>query len=284
MVNPDFSDLRISAKKPAINESHFPFFILDDFVSADMYAQLLAEFPTHEEMGTAYQHGKVFVNNRQLEDENRKDTFFADKPAWRSLVNVLGSQAFAHDLECVLRPHLFKHRMLGALRKWRVDGAKMPPLDRSVQLTYEWSGMPSGAYINPHTDKAAKLATFVWHFPETGWTDEDEGATLFMSAKRAKHNWNWANFKLPFEELDLIERSDVKPNRLVMFAKTGNSWHAVPPIKCGKDVYRRVFIFNFRYPVEVANSLPARAFESFHRRSQGWLFDDFADVNRKPAN
>jgi hypothetical protein len=143
--------------------------------------------------------------------------------------------------------------------------------------------MPAASFINPHTDKATKLETFIWHFPEGRWRDEDRGGTLFMAPKRRKHNANWANFKLPFEELEVLDRSETKRNRLVIFAKTGNSWHAVPKIECGEGVYRRVFIFNYRVPVERTGTLPVRALESFYRRSEGWRFKDFPDVNRKPG-
>jgi hypothetical protein len=276
-------DVLLSPKRPSMRTEHFPFFVLDDFVDKDLYDRLVAEFPRYDEMRSKIVNGKRFVNNRQLDDENGKDAFFADKPTWKAVIDILGSQEFVSDLEGLVRPHMIRHRLLGAFRRWRLDGAKVPIVDRPLQLTYEWSCMVPGEYLNPHTDKVAKVATFIWHFPEPGWKDEFEGSTLFMSAKRPKHNINWANFKLPFEELDVIEKSEVRANRLVMFTKTGNSWHAVPPIECDTGVHRRVFIFNYRYPVETANSFSTRAVESLHRRSQGWLFKDFPDVNRKPG-
>ncbi|MEQ8443924.1 MAG: 2OG-Fe(II) oxygenase [Alphaproteobacteria bacterium] len=280
-VSPE--DLLLRPKKPEVQTEHFPFFVLDDFVGPELYARLVEEFPRPDEMRAKIENGKRLVNNRQLDDDGSKDAFFADKPTWKAVIDILGSELFVGDLEALLRPHLVRHRLLGAFRKWRLDGVKVPLIDRSVQLTYEWSCMVPGEYLNPHTDKVAKMATFVWHFPEPGWKDEFDGSTLFMTAKRARHNINWANFKLPFEELDVVLKSEARANRLVMFAKTGNSWHAVPPIECDPGVNRRVFIFNYRYPVEVANSFSTRAIESFHRRSQGWLFKDFPEVNRKPG-
>jgi hypothetical protein len=277
----DLSTLAISSKNPDTKTQHFPFFILDNYVDQSLYEKLSEEFPSTEELSISASN-RFFINNRHLEDAGMKKAFLKDRPAWRKVLEVLSSQEFMDDFSAYIRPKLFRHRFLGACRKWRKEKALMPPFDRAVQLTYQWGGMRPGSYLNPHTDKAAKLATFIWHFPEPGWRDEDQGATLFMTAKRAQHNMNWANFKLPFEELDVLERSEVKPNRLVMFAKTGNSWHGVPTVMCGEHVMRRAFIFNYRYPVEVANSFTTRAFESFHRRSQGWLFKEFDDVNRKP--
>ena len=282
-MNFDAKTLLLSAHKPDIKSRHFPYFILDDYAPASLFAKLEAEFPTHEEMTGRHQHGKIFINSRDLVEQ--EDDFFASRPTWRSVIDFLGDAAFVNDLSGLLQSSMIKHRYLGAFRKWRLDtdGVTVPLVQRPVQLTYEFSGMPSGSYINPHTDKATKLATFIWHFPEPGWRSEDQGATLLMSPKQLRHNANWANFKLPFEELDILDRSDVRPNRLVMFAKTGNSWHAVPQIECQDDVYRRVFIFNYRLPVEFTGQLPVRVMESFYRRSEGWRFREFVDVNRKPT-
>lgn len=274
--------LLLSKKNPPLKTENFPYFILDDFAPPEIFQKLMEEFPSIDEMDSTYAHGKKFINNRALTDSGKLDEFLSNKPTWRAVIDILGSQAFADDLSSMIRPHTLRHRLFGALRKWNMDGAKMPPLDRSVQLSYEWSGMPNGANVVPHTDKAAKLATFIWHFPTPDWKPDYHGHTWFMKPKQSKHDFNWANFKLPYDELDILDQSDVKANRLVMFAKTGNSWHAVPPIQCPDGVLRRVFIFNYRYPVEVANGFVARAFESFHRRSQGWLFRDFPEVNRKP--
>jgi hypothetical protein len=279
----DLQTLLLSGRPPALRKSHFPYFILDEFAPEELFAQLEAEFPTHDELSGRHQHGKIFINNRDL--LGQEDDFFAGRPTWRSVIDFLESTAFVDDFAGLIRSSMFKHRFLGAFRKWRLDtdGSNIPLVERAAQLTYEFSGMPAGSFINPHTDKATKLATFIWHFPEPGWRAEDQGATLLMSPKNTRHNANWANFKLPFEELDVLDRSDVKANRLVMFTKTGNSWHAVPRVECRDDVYRRVFIFNYRLPVENTGTLPVRALESFYRRSEGWRFREYSDVNRKPT-
>ncbi len=281
-MNFERTDMLLSRRKPKLKCEHFPYFILDDFAPSGLFEKLEAEFPRYEEMSGSHQHGKVFVNNRDL--VGREDAFFEYRPAWREVIDFLGSPEFVEDFSRLVRPGLVPHRYLGAFRKWRLDTQRKhtPLIERPIQLTYEFSGMPADSFINPHTDKATKLANFIWHFPERRWRDQDRGGTLFMTAKRRKHNVNWANFKLPFEELEILDSSETKPNRLVMFAKTGNSWHAVPKIQCADGVYRRVFIFNYRMPVERTGTLPVRALESYYRRSEGWRFRDFPDVNRKP--
>ncbi len=211
--------------------------------------------------------------------------FFADRPHWKGLIDVLESQAFITDVEKLLRPYLLQHRYLGALRKWRAypHGAKLPPLDPATQIANGWSAMPPGALVNPHTDKSAKLATFVWHFPERDWKPEYRGPTQFLKPKNPRHNVNWSNSKLPFDEVETLHASEAKANRLVMFAKTANSWHAVPPIECPEGVVRRVFIFNIGMPFTDRTSFTMRAVESFHRRTEGWRSKEFHEVNRKPG-
>jgi Rps23 Pro-64 3,4-dihydroxylase Tpa1-like proline 4-hydroxylase len=281
MNDVSLDEVLLSKRNPNIQSEHFPYFELDEFVPAWLYDKLEAEFPLLDAGTNQYAHGKVFINSRNIQEY--RDEFFAERPYWRRVIEILESQEFVSDVERTLRPYLLRHRYLGALRKWRAypNGAKLPPLDRATQIAYEWSAMPPGALVNPHTDKCAKLATFVWHFPEQNWKPEYSGPTQFFKPKSRKHDVNWSNFKLPFDEVETLHSSDAKANRLVMFAKTANSWHAVPPIECPEGVSRRVFIFNIGMPFDDRSSFTMRAVESFYRRTEGWRFNDFSEVNRK---
>lgn len=275
-------DVLLSKKCPDIQSEYFPFFVLDEFVPTWLYNKLEAEFPTLDTVINQYTHGKLFINSRNI--ENSREEFFSERPHWRMLVEILESQEFISDVEKMLRPHLMRHRYFGALRKWRAhpNVAKLPPLDRATQIAYEWSAMPPGSHLTPHTDKCAKLVTFVWHFPEKNWDPQFKGATQFLKPRNRRHNVNWSNFKLPFNEVERVHVSEVKSNRLVMFAKTGNSWHAVAPIECPEGITRRVFVFNIGMPFKDRSSFTMRAFESLHRRTEGWRFKEFKEVNRKP--
>ena len=282
MNDVSLDNVLLSKKNPYIQSEHFPYFELDEFVPAWLYEKLETEFPTFDAVTNRYAHGKLFINSRNIEEH--RGEFFADRPYWKRLIEVLESQDFISDVERMLRPYLLRHRYLGALRKWRAypQRAKLPPLDRATQIGYEWSAMPPDALLNPHTDKCAKLATFVWHFPDRNWKPEYRGPTQFLKPKSPRHNVNWSNFKLPFDEVETLHASEPRPNRLVMFAKTANSWHAVPPIECPDGVFRRAFTFNIGMPFGDRNSLTMRAVESFYRRTEWWRFKEFSEVNRKP--
>lgn len=283
MTGVSFDDVLLSGKPIQLQSDPFPYFELDDFVPQWLYDKLDEEFPSLDENANRYADGKLFFNSRNIEDS--RDNFFADRPHWKQLIEILESQEFISDVDQILRPHLWRHRYLGALRKWHAypNHGGFPPLNRATQIAYEWSAMPAGALLTPHTDKCAKLATFVWHFPEKNWQSHHKGATQFLKPRNRRHNVNWSNFKLPFDEVEKLHVSEVKSNRLVMFAKTGNSWHAVAPIECPEGVMRRVFVFNIGMPFDARASFTMRAFESFHRRSEGWRFKEFEDVNRKPG-
>ena len=283
VIDLSLDDVLLSKKDPNIQSEHFPYFELDDFVPSWLYEKLEAEFPTLDNVTNKYAHGKLFINSRNVEEHC--DDFFADRPHWKKLIEILESQEFISDVERILRPRLLRHRYLGALRKWRVypNGGGFSPLNRATQIAYEWSAMPPGSLLTPHTDKCAKLVTFVWHFPEKNWRAQYKGATQFLKPRNRRHSINWSNFKLPFDQMEKLHVSEVKPNRLVMFAKTGNSWHAVAPIECPEGVTRRVFVFNIGMPFEDRGSFTMRAFESFHRRTEGWRFREFSEVNRKPG-
>jgi len=276
-------DILLSGKNVALQHEPFPYFELDNFVPQELYNKLQEEFPPTEEITKVFTDHKKFINSRDIEDY--REDFFAERPHWKAVIEILESQEFASDVEKMLRPHLFHHRYLGALRKWCAypDPANPWPFKRRTQIGYEWSAMPPGSLVNPHTDKCSKMATFVWHIPERNWKPEFRGATHFVTPKNAKYNANWSNFKLPFDEVEPLHISDAKQNRLIMFAKTANSWHAVPPIECPEGVWRRVFIFNIGMPFEDRSSFTQRAFESYYRRTEGWRYKDFPEINHKPG-
>ena len=102
----NFADLLLRPKRPRIQSDYFPYFILDDYVSAPLYQRLLEEFPVREEMLSSYQHGKRMINNRQLAEHDQEEAFFRNRPAWRQITEILGSQAFVDDLESMLRPYI----------------------------------------------------------------------------------------------------------------------------------------------------------------------------------
>jgi len=241
---------------------------------------LEAEFPSLDQSCNVFPDGKRIVNSRHI--ENDKEAFFEGRPHWRRVIDILESQDFISDVERLLRPYLLRHRYCGTLRKWVSYPKKhMPVLERGTQVAYEWSAMPNGSLIKPHTDKCAKLVTFVWHFPEKNWKLNYQGNTVFYKAKNPRHDVNWSNFKVPFDDVVVLESANAKANRLIMFAKTGNSWHGVPPIECPEGVMRRVFVFNIGMPFDQRTSFSMRAFESFHRRNESWRFKDFPDINAK---
>ena len=198
MTKISLDDILLSKKPVRLQHDSFPFFELDDFVPQWLYEKLEAEFPSLDTSANQYVDGKLFINSRHVED--CRDEFFAGRPYWKQLIEILESQDFASDVGRILRPYLLRHRYFGALRKWRAsrNGRILSPFNRATQIAYEWSAMPQGARLMPHTDKCAKLATFVWHFPSKNWQPQYKGATQFLAPKMRKHNVNWSNFKLPF--------------------------------------------------------------------------------------
>lgn len=274
-------EIRLGNKTIPMQWKPFPFFSMPNFVSPELYAKLIEEFPTEADMPKKVQNGKFFINCRDL--TGHEDAFFRNRPHWAAVVEGLRSQAFLDDLSSLLRSSFLTKRPPVALQNWKIwPGPYRALLDRPVQVTYEFSSTPPGAYLNPHTDKFAKIATFVWHFPLPEWDDSCFGPTEFYAPKNPIHNVNWSNYKLPYSAVDVIGTNEAKANTIGMFAKTDRSWHGVPAIVSPNNVPRRCFIFNFSTPIPMRNHFWHRGWEALHRRSENWRHRDFADVNRKP--
>ena len=66
-----------------------------------------------------------------------------------------------------------------------------------------------------------------------------------MRPKDTAANFNFLNRMVEFGETEEIGRYEFEPNQCIVFVKTFNSWHSVPPMKSGRpDVFRRSLTLN----------------------------------------
>lgn len=226
-------------------------FTVDDFLPADVYQELLATFPGEEyfvTLGGGNYPGKkrVFVGARQPEAFQQ---FLTRYPVWQELFDQLATQAFIDEVYRLLRPGLLKARGLSALKPWRkAVGAKpsAPPWAQLIQPHFGFSRLDAGAFVPPHTDIPAKLASLILYFPEPGWQDSYGGVTAFYRLKDRSQAKQWENHRADtFDKLETVKTIAFKPNRLVVFAQSTWSYHAVPEITCPPGMVRNSLNFNY---------------------------------------
>jgi len=108
-----------------------------------------------------------------------------------------------------------------------------------INLRFHWHYTPNGCSVSPHTDSVRELGSQLFYFnSEQDWDPAWGGDTLVLD----DHG------QLDFESAPELEAFDPpiaaqsRGNRSLIFQRTRHSWHAVRPIQCPEDRYRRVFI------------------------------------------
>lgn len=231
--------------------AHQPFFhfVVEEYLPPSTYDTLLATFPTDADFvgqADASKHG----NKRILSTSHQPDLFRAfleRRPAWREVVDVLGSEAFITDLYRLVRGELVRARGLGGLRRWRAHRA-LSAFEQGVELHVEFSRLTNGSYIMLHTDTPSKLASLLLYFPDPAWRPEYGGGTVFYRPGPGAPRRNRANHTVPFEAVAPAATVDFVPNRLLVFLKSSISYHAVTPVTCPPAMLRNSVNISFLTP------------------------------------
>jgi hypothetical protein len=153
-------------------------------------------------------------------------------------------------------------------------------LDRRVQVNFEFSRLPAGAYLTPHTDKLGKLASLLFYFPHPEWRDAYQGNTEFYAPTDPSMRRNWSNRHLDFDGVKPFLSVDFKPNTLVGFVKTADSYHGVREISCPDGLERTSFNLNFSVPIADQRTLFGRGISSYHRRLEAWNLRHVPDLKK----
>lgn len=89
---------------------------------------------------------------------------------------------------------------------------------------------------------------------------------------------NWSNRHLNFDAVQPFLSVNFKPNTLIGFVKSANSYHGVPEIKCPNSLERTSFNLNYSIPVAQQRSILGRAIASYHRRLEARYFRTAPDL------
>lgn len=271
------SDLLISHKKPDMRYDPFPYFYVDDYLPKDLYTALYDEFPSIKCFKNSNRLGRMAFNRRsQVFFE-----FLASSPLWATMIEAVRSDEFLKDAEAFLRSSLVRARGVAGLKKWRnhsLGSRGVPIIERPIDLSCEFSLLPTGAQLYPHTDKPEKLVSFLLYFAEPDWESRYGGATDLYRAKDAKHDHNWSGRPVTFDAVDVVFRSEFRPNRLLAFVKTRNSYHGVSPVTSPAGMLRKSFNFNVTVPFETWGNIGKKIFDSYRWRTEAWRFREFADL------
>ena len=104
---------------------------------------------------------------------------------------------------------------------------------------FEFSMLPNGGGLLPHTDTRRKATTAVFYFPSSNWAKTYGGE--FEVVRHATDPY------ADYDQTELLEWKATVPimavpyrgNRAVVMHRNGHSFHGVRPVRCPPGVYRQ---------------------------------------------
>ena len=241
--------LKLSSRAFEPEGSPFCSFVIDDFLPRPLYEALDASFPDDPERFRANSEGKLGL--RSSEAPSAFDALCREHREWRELIGALSHDDFVLDVRRALVPALVRARGIAGHKRWLNDTdrrvSNVPPrywLFEPVRATFQLSRMPAGAEVLPHTDAPRKLVSLVLYFSDPDWRPEWGGATEFFAAPPGLAAG--ATERVAFDRLEPLRRADFRPNRLVGFVRSPDSWHGVRPLACPTGRARRALLINLK--------------------------------------
>ena len=229
----------------------FCFFYIDDYLPSDLYESLLASYP-EDSRYTYNREGKMGF--RSSEDPEAVERFAAAHSEWQQLVEFFGSDAFVYDARETLAEALVDARGLSGRKRWYNCTHREVPnnwlrylLQEPVRTTYQFSLLPRGGAVVPHTDAPRKLVSLLLYFRDPEWQDAWGGGTEFYVPLDPGKARKWGpTERIPFEELETIATTEFRGNRLAGFVRSASSHHGVRPVACPMGMARKALLINIK--------------------------------------
>jgi hypothetical protein len=243
----------------------YPMGVITPVFADGVYEQLVADFPSVENFVFKPQLG----NKYSLSEVNNPHLFHKEikaHPLWRELFTEVKSRQFVDDVFEMLRSHnidlgleepgrgRIRHgrHFLGRYRRGQINIGEFArhlahrPRRTGLATRFEFSMLPAdGGHIKPHTDAPQKYITLIFSMVRPGeWDQSYGGGTDMERPKDVTRSFNHRNEQLEFDDVEKIRTFPFQPNQCVIFVKTFNSLHGVPPMTGPAGVMRRTLTIN----------------------------------------
>jgi hypothetical protein len=219
----------------------FPIGIAQPAMADDLYRRCIDTFPPldlFDNYDAILKPGKKYTLS---EKENPKafNDFIRSSPVWRDIYADVKSDGFVYAVLDALRRRDIdlgptylppRRRLLKRLKD--LSRGRVSPEAARLKARFEFSALPAdGGHLNPHTDAPSKIVTLIVSMMRPGeWDPAFGGGTDVNVPKEDRFAFNQMNRLARFEDMDVVATYDYAPNQAVLFVKTFNSWHSVPPM------------------------------------------------------
>ena len=223
------------------NPNHYPFttFHAENLLPAALYTQLADDFP-HEDW---FVDGTV-GEKRRFGTHASPEVFLQFRSAfsgWDAFMRQFETPEFLKDLYPLIYQSLRSSRGYLGSRPWVLAesvGLSALLTRQPVEISFEFSRIPRGGLVFPHTDSANKLLSLIIYFPDSSWKESYGGGTKFYRALDPALEQSWNSGFMTLDNLEVFEEAPYKPNYLVGFIKSSNSFHAMDPLECPEGIVR----------------------------------------------
>lgn len=104
---------------------------------------------------------------------------------------------------------------------------------------FEFSMLPNGGGLRPHTDTVRKATTAVFYFPHKDWERSYGGQFEIVRHKTNPYDDYSQTELLEWEDTEEIMSVPYKPNRCILMHRNGHSFHGVRQVKCPSHLVRQ---------------------------------------------
>lgn len=234
----------------------FPIGQMMPMVDPAVYAEMVANWPKKGLFEFMPRLGNKYALSRNC-NPARFAEVIRETPIWSRFDAWIRSPAFIAEVMQTLQAH---HIDLGyregvsiARQTWKNVLATLRGRSshRGARFTGSWEFqmMPAmGGHILPHTDTPSKVVTMTLAIVgEKEWAPSIGGGIDVNRPKDPRLSYNQLNRQASFEEMDVLDTLEFRPNSGVIFIKTFNSWHSVQPMNSSDpELMRRNIIINIK--------------------------------------
>ena len=238
----------------------FPYFVVDDFLRPELFHQIDADFQRlkdslayadpDDEYATRAGEPRGKILRIGMGNNGRSEECFAElrsrSGAWNRLFTTLYSQDFFYYLLSIFRDtEPYRERVGWKRVRCRRGLYRRSVIDKFLFfdccIVCKLARYTNNIGFLPHQDHGEKVVALLFYLGDHGWLPDSRGGTQIWSNEDTPHLAGWSEYPLTPEErgqLKLHEDVAFKPNRLLGFLKTPNSWHGAFPMVLPPGVYR----------------------------------------------
>ena len=216
----------------------YPYVVIDNIFPEDYYQKILTLFPHADQMIPLGDTGRVTPGSY----EQRLVTLFTEEhfsklnpeqqAFWRDMASWMYSETFLSSIVEKFKPWCSNLLSKKSDAKRSID-IRSDALIVNDQTRYE---------IGPHTDAPHRLISFLFYLPSDD-TQKHLGTSIYTHQDPTFTCPGGPHYK--FEYFNKQKTVEFLPNRLMMFVRTGKSFHGVEEVK-DENVSRRLLINNVR--------------------------------------